>query len=204
VTINPVPDGRAASTTALASVDGVRLLHWPADDPVRANLALDGAPRILLVAPGAAPPEDWDDLEDWVRLPLDPDELQGRARTLRRRARAVERPWLDADGLLRAGDRWVDLPTGPRAVVELLVTRFGQVVAADELASTYRRAGGSARASARKTMIVRARHRLAELGLELHNVRDSGYLLDWALDSALDPTGDEERATRPSDARVAS
>ena len=38
-------------------------------------------------------------------------------------------------------------------------------------------------------MIVRVRHRLAEVGLELHNVRDSGYLLDWT-DDAEDGAGD--------------
>jgi DNA-binding response OmpR family regulator len=183
MTIRTASDARAASA-ALTSVDGVRLQRRPDEDDARAELADAGAPRILLLTADAAPPEDWDELEDWVRLPLDPDELQHRARTLRRRARATERPWFDDDGLLRVGDRWVDLPVGPRAVVELLVTRFGQVVYADELAKTYLDAGGSARESARKTMIVRVRHRLADVGLDLHNVRDSGYLLDWADDEA--------------------
>ena len=36
-------------------------------------------------------------------------------------------------------------------------------------------------------MIVRVRHRLADIGLDLHNVRESGYLLDWA-DDAEDAT----------------
>jgi hypothetical protein len=198
MTIHTASDARAASAT-ITSVDGVRLLRWPDDDHHRAGLADERRPRILLVAPGAAPPEHWDELEDWVRLPLEPDELQQRARTLRRRARASERPWFDDDGLLRAGDRWLDLPAGPRAVVELLVGRFAELVYADELAKTYLDAGGSARESARKTMIVRVRHRLAELGLDLHNVRDSGYLLDWADDGE-----DGEDATLPSATRVAS
>ena len=190
MSITSVSDARTASVATLSSVDGVRLLRWPADDHARAELADAGTPRILLVAPDAAPPEEWDDLEDWVRLPLDPDELQGRARTLRRRARATERPWFDDDGLLRVGDQWLDLPPGPRAVVEVLLSHFGQVVDADELSKAYLATGGSARESARKTMIVRVRHRLGELGLELHNVRDSGYLLDWA---------DAGSATLPSD-----
>ena len=193
--ITTVSDARAASATTLTSVDGIRLLHWPADDRIRAELADASTPCILLVARDAAPPEEWDDLEDWVRLPLDPEELQQRARTLRRRARATERPWFDDDGLLRVGDQWLDLPTGPRAVVEVLVTRFGEVVGAEELAKAYLETGGSPRLSARKTMIVRVRQRLGELGLELHNVRDSGYLLDWV---------DEEGATLSSAARVAS
>ena len=111
--ITTVSDARAASAATLTSVDGIRLLHWPADDGVRAELADAGTPCILLVAQDAAPPEEWDDLEDWVRLPLDPEELQRRARTLRRRARATDRPWFDDDGLLRVGDQWLDLPAGP-------------------------------------------------------------------------------------------
>jgi hypothetical protein len=194
MTIRTATDARATSA-ALTSVDGVRLLPWPDEDHARDELAAAGVPRILLLAADAAPPENWDELEDWVRLPLDPDELHRRARTLRRRARATDRPWFDDDGLLRVGDRWVDLPAGPRAVVELLVARFREVVYGDELADTYLDAGGSARESARKTMIVRVRHRLADLGLDLHNVRDSGYLLDWA---------DDPGATFPSGTRIES
>jgi hypothetical protein len=195
MTIHTVSDARAASAV-LTSVDGVRLLRWPVDDDIRAELAEAGVPRILLIADGAAPPEHWDELEDWVRLPLDPEELEQRARTLRRRARAADRPWFDDDGLLRVGDRWIDLPAGPRAVAQLLVHRFGQVVYADELAKVYLEAGGSARESARKTMIVRVRHRLADAGLELHNVRDSGYLLDWADETSGPARG--ASATWPS------
>jgi hypothetical protein len=181
-------DARAASAT-LTSVDGVRLLRWPDEDHLRAALAASGRPRILLVGATAPPPEHWDELEDWLRLPLDPDELRGRVRTLRRRARAAERPWFDDDGLLRVGERWVDLPAAPRAVVALLVDRFGQVVHGADLAEAYLGHGGSAGESARKTMIVRVRHRLAEVGLDLHNVRDSGYLLDWVGDDATLPSG---------------
>jgi hypothetical protein len=198
MTIRSVTDARAASATR-TSVDGVRLVRWPADDDLRHQLAEAGLPRLLLVAPAAPPPEDWDELEDWVRLPIDPAELQPRARTLRRRARAADRPWFDDDGLLRVGDRWLDLPAGPHAVVALLVARFGEIVHGAELAQAYLETGGSARESARKTMIVRVRHRLADVGLELHNVRDSGYLLDWC--DALAPVAG---ATRPSDECVAS
>jgi hypothetical protein len=200
MTITTVADARAASVATFTSSDGVRLLQWPADDHLRAELAAAGTPCLLLVAADAPPPETWDDLEDWVRLPLDPEELQGRARTLRRRARAAERPWLDDDGLLRVGDRWLDLPPGPRAVVAVLLADFGQVVDARELALAYLETGGSTGESARKTMIVRVRQRLAEVGLELHNVRDSGYLLDW-VDTALDANA---RATSPSGTCTAS
>jgi DNA-binding response OmpR family regulator len=86
-------------------------------------------------------------------------------------------------------------------VVELLVTRFGQVVYGDELAKAYLAAGGSARESARKTMIVRVRRRLSDVGLDLHNVRDSGYLLEWADEA---DRAAEVGATLPSGTCAAS
>jgi hypothetical protein len=178
-----------------AFADGVRLLRWPAEESTRASLAADAVPRILLVGPGAPPPEHWEDLEDWVRLPLDPDELRSRARTLRRRAQAITRPVFDEGGLLRAGDRWIDLPPGPRAVVEVLIERFGELVRTDDLAKVYLAQGGSEGESARKAMIVRLRRRLADLGLAIRSVRDSGYVLDWA---------DDRDVTQPSDGRLVS
>jgi hypothetical protein len=178
-----------------ASIDGVRLVPWPAEEDARLELASDGLPRILLVASDGAPPEDWDDLEDWVRLPLDPDELRARARTLRRRARSGARPWFDDDQFLRVDDdRWIDLPATPRAVVALLVERFGELVSNDEIARAYLEHGGSVQDSARKAMIVRVRRRVAELGLTLHSIREAGYLLDW----------DASGATPASDGRIAS
>ena len=175
--------------------DHVHLVLWPAEEPRRLHLQEAGEPRILLLAAHSAPPESWDELEDWIRLPLDPGEIRTRAGTLRRRARRVARPVLEPGGILRAHDRWIDLAVGPYAVVELLVRRFGELVHGEEIEAVYLRRGGSPRTSARKAMIVRLRQRVAELGLALHNVRDRGYLLDWA---------DEDGATRPSDRCCAS
>ena len=175
--------------------DHVHLIRWPAEEPRRLHLEDAGEPRILLLAAHTAPPESWDELEDWIRLPLDPGEIRTRARTLRRRARRVARPVLEPGGILRARDRWIDLAVGPYAVVELLVRRFGEVVPVQEIEAVYLGRGGSSRISARKAMIVRLRQRVAKLGLELHNVRDRGYLLDWE---------DDDGATRPSGRRFAS
>jgi hypothetical protein len=174
---------------AAALADDVHLIRWPAQERRRRELQDAGMPRILLLTPGAAPPEQWDELEDWVRLPLDPDEIRARARSLRRRARTTARPVLGSDGILRVGERWIDVPIGQVPVVELLVAHFGQIVYAEVIEKVYLDGGGSPRTSARKAMIVRLRRRVAELGLELHNVRDCGYLLEWF---------DDPGATRPS------
>jgi DNA-binding response OmpR family regulator len=175
---------------AVALTDDVHVLRWPAQERRRLELEQIDAPRILLLAADTAPPEYWDELEDWVRLPLDPLELRTRARSLRHRARSAARPVLERDGILRAGDRWVDVPVAQIGVVELLIARFGELVHAELIDKAYLDRGGSPRCSARKAMIVRLRGRIAEIGLELHNVRDCGYLLGW-----LDDAGG---ATRPS------
>ena len=74
-------------------------------------------------------------------------------------------------------------------MAEVLVGRFGEVVAPDEIVASLERVGASAAVSARKTMLVRLRLRLAELGLELRNVRARGYLLEWRqLDGATLPS----------------
>jgi hypothetical protein len=169
--------------------DGVHVVRWPEQEARRRALETEGIPRVLLVATSSPPPEDWDELEDWIRLPLDPDELHARARALSRRARHGIRPWVDDQGLCWVEDRWVDLSAPQAAVAELLVGRFGEVVVPEEITASLMRVGASAAVSARKTMLVRLRLRLAELGLELRNVRARGYLLEWRqLDGATLPS----------------
>ena len=67
--------------------DGVHVVRWPEQEEWRLSLERAQIPRVLLIAADGPPPEEWDELEDWIRLPLDPDELQARARALGRRAR---------------------------------------------------------------------------------------------------------------------
>ena len=89
----------------------VVLLRWPAQEQLREQLEAEGRPRLLLLTRECLAPVCADDLEDWVREPLDSDELERRGRTLERRARIRGlRPRVDEHGLIRVGERWVDLP----------------------------------------------------------------------------------------------
>src|SRR5688500_13146850 len=97
----------------------VELVCWPDDAVLRHQLAASRLPRLLLVQEGHAPPLVQDELEDWVRFPLDPEELTIRSDTLLGRARGVPRRMrglvLDGDGVLRRGENWVALsPTEAR------------------------------------------------------------------------------------------
>jgi hypothetical protein len=162
----------------------VALLRWPAQTALRDQLAAQGVPRLLLIAHGCDAPVCVDELEDWAREPLDPVELDARTATLKRRAghRAL-RPCIDDAGLVRVGDRWVDLPPVQLAVARLMVARLGRVVSAEQIQAACLDAGGSVHPKAVKATIGRVKSRLAELGLVLANVRDRGYLLE------ADPTG---------------
>jgi hypothetical protein len=159
----------------------VALLRWPAQEPQRARLERDRLPRLLLISRACTAPICVDELEDWVREPLDADEIELRTATLRRRARTrTLRPSVDCSGLVRSGPRWVHLPPVQLPVAELLIERFGRVVAAEEIEAVYRKAGGSLHPKAVKAMIGRVKLRLAELDLALVNVRARGYLLEAA------------------------
>ncbi len=170
-----------------AVTDDVHLVRWPAEEDRRLELAAAGTPRILLVGGDAAPPEHWDELEDWVRLPFDSEELGARARPLRQRAWAAARPVLEDEGIVRVGDRWVDIPSAQVPVLELLVAHFGELVYGEAIEKVYLNHGGGPRVSSHKAMVVRLRRRLAVLGLALHSVRDRGYLLDWLDEPGAHP-----------------
>jgi hypothetical protein len=78
----------------LVDCDGtdVALVPWPAEAPAAEQLGRVRRPRVLLVAPDAAPPEVRDRLEDWVRVPVDHRDIDVRARRLARLAIARRPP----------------------------------------------------------------------------------------------------------------
>jgi DNA-binding response OmpR family regulator len=157
----------------------VVLLRWPAQEHLREQLEAEGRPRLLLLSQECLAPVCVDDLEDWVREPLDHEELEHRGRTLEQRARLRGlRPRVDEHGLVRLGDRWIDLPPTQLPVARLLVQRLGRVVSAEEIQAAYVGAGGSMHPKAVKAMLSRVKRRMAEIGLVVTNVRDRGYLLE--------------------------
>jgi hypothetical protein len=68
----------------------VAILAWPEHADQAAECSRTGHPRLLLVAPDGEPPADWDDLTDWVRLPVDAQDLCARVAALRWRARMLQ------------------------------------------------------------------------------------------------------------------
>jgi hypothetical protein len=66
----------------------VVLVPWPDAESTADELALAGRPRVLLVGADAEPPDVWDPLEDWVRVPAAHGDVEVRARRLGRIALA--------------------------------------------------------------------------------------------------------------------
>jgi hypothetical protein len=172
-----------AAPGAIAAID-VPLIEWPAAEALRERLAVEGRPRLLVVDASSPPPACLDELEDWVRHPVDMMDVVARTATLRHRAERRDRhPLLDDNGLLWLHGRWVSIPPAQLPVVRVLVERMGHVVPVAALREAYSAGGGSIDNVAVKAAMARLGRRLATLGLRLHNIPGRGSLLE-AVDAA--------------------
>jgi DNA-binding winged helix-turn-helix (wHTH) protein len=86
-------------------------------------------------------------------------------------------PELDHFDVLRRGDRWVALAPIEARIVELLLGRCGTVVGRRELVAVAWPDGVPA-ARALDARLVRLRARVEPLGLQIHNVRRRGLMLE--------------------------
>lgn len=159
----------------------VPLLRWPAEADRRADLATAGQPRLLVLDPDVPPPLVWDDLEDWVRTPADPVEVQSRLATLADRAAAVAppSPVIDADGIIRWRGEWVAVPPVEARLFAALAEQGDEVVRRVDLVA----AGWPAGVSSDRVLDGRIKHlrrRIAPLALAIRTVRGVGFLLEEA------------------------
>lgn len=157
----------------------VPLIRWPSEADRRAELADAGRPRLLVLDPDVAPPLVWDDLEDWVRTPADPIEVQTRMATLADRAAAVSRgtPMVDGDGIVRWRGAWVALPPIEARLFAAMAERHGEVVRRERMIESAWPDG----VESDRTLDGRIKHlrrRLAPLGLKVRTVRGVGFLLE--------------------------
>ena len=158
----------------------VALLHWPRESGLREELVAAGRPRLLLVEVGQIPPLGADPLEDWVRLPAQPEDLDARRRMLRRRSVARTPIRLDEDGLLRRGRAWVALsPVELRLFGELYAAQ-GQVVSRSQLLAVLRPSLADDDVRALDSSMLRVRRRVRPLGAIVRTVPRAGFLLEVA------------------------
>lgn len=154
---------------------GIDVRPWPHPDghpPAGASRA------VLHVVQADAEPPRCGEREDWIREPLDRDELYARADLLLARAQrhgpvSVE---VDDDGILRVDDRIVILSPTEADVLRVLVSHLDRIVdRADLVRAVWGRADAEVRLLAKH--VAALRRRLDGLPLELHAVRGRGLLL---------------------------
>jgi hypothetical protein len=158
----------------------VALLRWPVEASLREGLAALGRPRLLLVEPGAIPPDTLDGAEDWLRSPPDPAELLWRAQHLRQRTGPVDLGELvleEDQGILRRGDRWVAVSEAQLPILKLLLDHLDRVVPFDDVVAAYGAEGGSSVPASVRTVVSRLEARIRPLGVDVLSVRRRGIVL---------------------------
>lgn len=195
--VDCVHDG--ASAEALAAAEQFDLvildLNLPQMDGLSVLRAMraraNAAAVMILTAHGAA--EDRVrglDLgaDDYMSKPFDVREFEARVRSLLRRQAGLRSATVVLGGLtldltnrqfLAAGQP-MDLPPRERALLELLLTRAGKVVAKEAIVQSLTSLDDILSDNAIEQYVSRLRRRIAPLGLGLRTVRGIGYLLEKA------------------------
>lgn len=154
----------------------VALVHWPAEADRLERLRARREPRLVVVEHGPPPAtDDW--LEDWLRAPVDEDEVRIRLETLRARARNHADELALEDGVLRVGRHVVVLPPIQARLTAAMLERRDAVVSRETL---LRRGWPEDKPKDRNVLdvhLARLRRLLADTGLQIHTVHRRGYLL---------------------------
>lgn len=162
---------------------GAEILGWPAEGSRRAELVALGVPRLLVLEPGAVPPDAADELEDWIWLPADERDVFARLRRL-----AFRRPpappegatvRVGSDGVAWVGGTHLPVPPAEGAILRLLADPPERLCLRDDLAHA---AWGEVPHSRRSldSRIFVLRRRLAPHGLLVRSVRGRGFILTAA------------------------
>jgi DNA-binding response OmpR family regulator len=154
----------------------VALVHWPAEADRLERLRARHEPRLVVVEEGPPPTtDDW--LEDWLRAPVDEEEIRIRLQTLRDRAATHASALTLEDGVLRVGRHVVVLPPIQARLAAALIERREAVVSRETL---LRRGWPDGKPKDRNVLdvhLARLRRLVADTGVEIRTVHRRGYLL---------------------------
>jgi DNA-binding response OmpR family regulator len=169
----PATDPVAVALSWTAS-RGIDIRCWPQDGrPTSAE-----HPVLYLLPVGVEPPR-CGVLEDWLRLPVDLDELHARADRLLARAASTGAALIRVDdGALHVGEHIVILSEQEERLVRALADRPGQLVPRDELQLAVWPDGAPADPRALDNRVKTLRARLRGLPLRIHTIRGQGLLLE--------------------------
>ena len=177
------------SNTAIASGDSIaRTISWistrgvelrPWNDLSSAPLEPVDHPVLYLVEPGVEPPR-CHDCEDWIRLPLEVDELTVRADRLIAWSREAGALYtrVDDDDVLRVGDDMVVLSELEARLMRRLIDSMGMLVLRADLIASVWPSGPPADPRALDNRIKALRSRLVGLPLRIHTIHSRGLILE--------------------------
>jgi len=156
----------------------VAVLRWPDHRAKIDESRESGEPRLIVVGPDEDPVVVADDVEDWLRLPVDDRDVRMRLLRLRDRAtRLPRRPVLDGYGRLLFAGAWVGLSAIEERLAGPLVDQFERVVSYRELLEAAW-PGQHKDKIILRPRITGLRRRVTTIGLELRSIRDVGHLLE--------------------------
>jgi hypothetical protein len=154
----------------------IAIVWWPEDAAGVDRLRAAGIPRLLLVAPDAAPPVGTYLDEDWMRRPALDDEVRARMAALAARSVPPDAPMPTVStGRIHYRGRWVSVSETEQAVAGVLADRFGDIV---ELPALRSAGGLSLTDGGVRVYLTRLRKRIKPIGLVIRAVRNRGYVLD--------------------------
>jgi hypothetical protein len=156
----------------------VEVVDWPVEAGRREAFARAGVPRLLLVAPGAPPPDMIGVDEDWIRMPATDDDVLARAIQVMRlgERRRTDLPYVDDHRVLHRAGVSVPLTTRDAKMLELLLRHVGSVVSYEELARVVWSNDAPTR-EAVEAATYRLRRRISGLSMSIKAVRGRGVAL---------------------------
>ncbi len=158
----------------------VPLLRWPSERTEATRLEAKALPFLLLVGRDEVPPRSGYRFMDWVRSPVDPDELIARQSNLEARfilSLEGQRPFLDDEsGRLAFGHGCVDVAPSQTPLLRVFVDSYREVVCEDRVRRVLGVDGSDREVLAGRLVRLRRRVRLA--GLDINRVRGVGYALE--------------------------
>lgn len=130
--------------------------------------------------------------DDYMAKPFDVREFEARVRSLLRRQAGLRSATVTLGAItldlttrqFTASGAALDIPPRERALLELLLTRSGKVVAKETIVQSLTSLDEMLSDNAIEQYISRLRRRLAPLGLNLRTIRGIGYLLEKPDDLA--------------------
>jgi DNA-binding response OmpR family regulator len=162
----------------------VKMLHWPSQERQRERYKELGVPRILVLEGDTRPPSPLDALEDWVRSPIQREDMQARLVALQTRAFA-SLPVVDSNEILRFGGQCIPLSPGDAQLMRLMI-EYLQCVIPREALTALIGTTTPPRRNALDLRMLRLRRKIAPLHLTIRTVRLQGYLLDVAVNHVID------------------